>query len=823
MTCAACVNRVVKALENVAGVSRVNVNLATERASVELPPGAPQVLCLRGAVRARGYEPVMEHGSFPVEGLTCAACVTRVERALAKTPGVVNASVNLATEKATVDFLPADTSRERLRVAVEKAGHSASFTDVAESDEAGARNSERERLRRDVILAGALTAPVLLLDMVQTLLLPVDSWLHGIIPMETLTLLFFVLATIVQFGPGRRFYRRGWPALVQGMPDMNTLVMIGSSAAYGYSVVATFLPGILPAGTAHVYYEASATIITLILLGKYFEALAKGRTGDAIRKLLGLRPDTAAVVRGDEIVDVPLDQVVRGDVLLVRPGDRIPVDGVVTEGSSYVDEAMITGEPVPVVKGTGDQVVGGTVNKTGSFRFEATQVGSDTVLARIVRMVEEAQGGKVPIQELADRVINVFVPIVLLIAALTFVVWLVFGPEPALPFALVNAVAVLIIACPCAMGLATPTSIMVGTGRAAELGVLFRNGAALQALQEAGVVALDKTGTLTEGRPTVVHLETRGLDSSEVLRLVASVEMNSEHPLARSLVEAARARDLQLLPTQEFESITGKGVKATVDGRQVLVGSARLLEEEGLDLDLFGEEREELARRAATPVFAAIDGQPAAIIGIADELKEGTREAIEQLHRLGLRVAMITGDDERTARAIASRVGIDEVRAQVLPEGKVDAVRTLQQGGRKVAFVGDGINDAPALAQANVGIAIGTGTDIAIESADVVLMSGDLRGIVNALDLSRATMRNIRQNLFWAFIYNIVLIPVAAGVLYPLGGILLSPIMAAVAMGLSSVFVLTNALRLRGFRPAVVASQSGTAGLETTGKAAGAA
>ena len=823
MTCAACVNRVEKALENVAGVSQVNVNLATERASVELHSGETQVIALLDAVRAQGYEPVLEHVSFPVEGMTCAACVTRVERALAKTPGVVNASVNLATEKATVDFLPADTSRERLREAVEKAGYSASFTDVAESDEAGARNSERERLRRDVILAGALTAPLLLLDMVPMLIPPVASWLHGIIPMETLTLLFFVLATIVQFGPGRRFYRRGWPALVQGMPDMNTLVMIGSSAAYGYSVVATFLPGILPAGTAHVYYEASATIITLILLGKYFEALAKGRTGDAIRKLLDLRPDTAAVVRGDEIVDVPLDQVVRGDVLLVRPGDRIPVDGVVTEGSSYVDEAMITGEPVPVVKGTGDQVVGGTVNKTGSFRFQATQVGSDTVLARIVRMVEEAQGGKVPIQELADRVINVFVPIVLLIAALTFVVWLIFGPEPALPFALVNAVAVLIIACPCAMGLATPTSIMVGTGRAAELGVLFRNGAALQALQEAGVVALDKTGTLTEGRPTVVHLETRGLDSSEVLRLVASAEMNSEHPLARSLVDAARARNLQLLPTQEFESITGKGVKAMVDGRQVLVGSARLLEEEGLDLDLFGEEREELARRAATPVFAAIDGQPAAIIGIADELKEGTREAIEQLHRLGLRVAMITGDDERTARAIASRVGIDEVRAQVLPEGKVDAVRTLQQGGRKVAFVGDGINDAPALAQANVGIAIGTGTDIAIESADVVLMSGDLRGIVNALDLSRATMRNIRQNLFWAFIYNIVLIPVAAGVLYPLGGILLSPIMAAVAMGLSSVFVLTNALRLRGFRPAVAASHSGTAGLETTGKAAGAA
>ncbi|HEX7004609.1 MAG TPA: heavy metal translocating P-type ATPase [Trueperaceae bacterium] len=738
-----------------------------------------------------------------VQGMTCAACSTRVERALLKVDGVREANVNLATEKATVSF-GGSVGLEQLKEAITRAGYGVR-EELSGGEEADAEREAREResrkLRRTVVVAAILTAPILLLEMVPMIIPGLGTRLHSLVPDRIFNYLFFLLATVVQFGPGLRFYRRGWPALREGSPDMNTLVMLGSSAAYGYSVVATFWPGLLPIGTAHVYYEAAATIITLILLGKYFEARAKGRTGDAIRRLLDLRPETALLVRGSETVEVPVDEVATGDMLAVRPGERIPVDGTVSEGSSYVDESMITGEPLPVRKGEGDQVVGGTMNKTGAFRFRATQVGSDTVLARIVRMVEEAQGSKVPIQQLADRVVAVFVPIVLAVAALTFAVWLLWGPQPALTLALVNAVAVLIIACPCAMGLATPTSIMVGTGKAAEMGALFRNGAALQTLQETGVIALDKTGTLTVGRPELTDLRPADdFDRSQLLSWMASVEQYSEHPLGEAIVRAARAQGLDSSAADRFEAVPGYGVEARVDGHLVQLGAARYMDGLGIGTQPFAEEAHLLAGDGKSPIFVAVDGKLAGVAAVSDPLQEASAEAVAELHRQGLRIVMVTGDDRTTALAIARRLGIDEVVAEVLPEGKVAAVEELQGRGAKVAFVGDGINDAPALARADVGIAIGTGTDIAIESADLILMAGDLRGIPNALALSRVTMTNIRQNLFWAFFYNVILIPVAAGVLYPFFGILLSPVLAAAAMGVSSVFVLTNALRLRTFR-----------------------
>ena len=566
-------------------------------------------------------------------------------------------------------------------------------------------------------------------------------------------------------------------------------------------MVATFAAGSLPAETQNVYYEAAAVIVTLILLGRFMEARAKGQTGEAIKRLMGLRAKTARVVRGDETVDVPIEEVTAGDVIAVRPGDKIPVDGVVLDGSSFVDQSMITGEPVPVSRGEGDEVVGGTLNKTGAFTFRATKVGADTVLSQIIRMVETAQGAKLPIQALVDRVTFVFVPVVMAVAAVTFLVWLTFGPDPALTFALVNGVAVLIIACPCAMGLATPTSIMVGTGRGAELGVLMRKGEALQSLRDVTIVALDKTGTLTKGRPELTDFSVaEGFTEDEVLALVAAVEAKSEHPIAEAIVQAARARGLSAGEVAGFDAVPGFGVGANVAGRRIDVGADRYMTRLGLEPATFADESARLGGEGKSPLYAAVDGRLAAVIAVADPVKPSTAAALATLHDLGLSVAMITGDNRRTAEAIATRLGIDEVIAEVLPDGKVEAVKTLRERGR-VAFVGDGINDAPALAEADVGLAIGTGTDVAIEAADVVLMSGDLVGVPNAIALSRATMRNIRQNLFWAFAYNTALIPVAAGALYPAFGLLLSPILAAGAMALSSIFVLTNALRLKGFRP----------------------
>ena len=555
----------------------------------------------------------------------------------------------------------------------------------------------------------------------------------------------------------------------------------------------------------HVYYEAAAVIVSLILLGRYFEAKAKGRTSQAIQHLIGMQAKTARIHRDGQIIEVPVAEVSSNTIVEIRPGERIPVDGEVIEGHSYIDESMITGEPVPVAKQIGNQVVGGTINQNGTLNIRATAIGEASVLAQIIRMVEQAQGSKLPIQALVDKVTMWFVPAVMLLAALTFIVWFIFGPEPALTFGLVNAVAVLIIACPCAMGLATPTSIMVGTGRGAEMGVLFRKGEALQLLQDVKVVAVDKTGTLTEGKPTLTDFHVQsGFDADQVFVLLASVEAKSEHPIALAIVQAATEKQVSLLPVTEFDSITGSGIEALVNGQRIQIGADRYMQQIGLDVSAFNAEAARLGQEGKTPIYMAIDQQLAAIVAVADPIKDTTFAAIAALHQLGLKVAMITGDNRHTAQAIAARLQIDHVVAEVLPEGKVDVVRELQQQFGRVAFVGDGINDAPALAQADVGIAIGTGTDVAIEAAEVVLMSGNLQGVPNAIALSKATIRNIRQNLFWAFIYNIALIPIAAGVLYPFAGILLSPIFAAGAMALSSVFVLGNALRLKYFQAAQI-------------------
>lgn len=804
MNCASCVGRVERALLAVDGVREAQVNLATEQARITLEPGADHLGEVVAAIRGAGYEPRTETVELAVGGMTCGGCVSSVEGKLRGVPGVEDATVNLATGKATVTVLAGAVSAQELIAALGERYPASRVDDAGtHASESGSRHGdEANRLKRSLGIAALFTVPLFILDMGAMVIPPMHAFLQYTLGQQNLYYLFFLLATVVQFGPGLQFYRKGWPALTHGAPDMNSLVMLGTSAAWGYSVVATFLPQVLPAGTVHVYFEASAVIITLIVFGRYLEAIAKGRTGEAIQRLLSLQARTARVQRDGEPVEIGIDEVVVGDVVVVRPGEKIPVDGQIVDGSSWIDESMVTGEPIPAQKETGSEVIGGTINRTGSFTFRATKVGADTLLAQIVRMVEQAQGSKLPIQALVDRFTAYFVPVVMAVAVLTFGIWMLAGPTPALSFALVNAVAVLIIACPCAMGLATPTSIMVGTGKAAEMGVLFRRGEALQTLRNADMIALDKTGTLTRGRPELTDLETAaGFDRTELLGLIGAAERRSEHPIGEALVDAARAAGATLQEPDTFDAEPGRGITAQVGGRCVQVGSARFMTELGLAPEVFRDIGERLADEGKTPLYAAVDGRLAAIVAVADPVKDTTPAAIQALHAEGLRVVMITGDNRRTAEAIARRLGIDHVVAEVLPAGKVDAVKELQADGARVAFVGDGINDAPALAQAEVGIAIGTGTDIAIESAEVVLMSGDLRNVPNAIALSRATIRNIKQNLFWAFAYNTSLIPVAAGILYPAFGILLSPMFAAFAMAASSVCVLSNALRLKRFRP----------------------
>ena len=798
MSCASCVGRVEAALRKVQGVHEVAVNLATESARIDFAPGTPFVELVR-AIEKAGYDVPPTTSELTIGGMSCASCVGRVEAALRKVEGVEEVVVNLATERATVKG-KADT--RALVAAVEATGfdaRSAQAVTSADRDELAMRKeAERESLKKDVWVAAVLTLPVFVLEMGSHLIPGMHHFIAETIGMRTSWILQFVLTSLVLAMPGRRFYQLGIPALLKRAPDMNSLVAVGTLAAYGYSVVATFLPSVLPEGSVNVYFEAAAVIVTLILVGRFLEARARGRTSAAIQRLVGLQAKTARVVRNGQANDLPVSEVMPGDLIEVRPGDRVPVDGTLVEGRSFIDESMISGEPVPVEKAAGDAVVGGTVNQTGSFRFKATAVGGATVLAQIIRMVEQAQGAKLPIQTLVDKVTMWFVPAVMAVALLTFLAWLTWGPAPALSFALVNAVAVMIIACPCAMGLATPTSIMVGTGRGAELGILFRKGDALQRLSDIRVVAVDKTGTLTEGHPALTDLDiATGFERNDVLALIAAVENRSEHPIARAIVRAAVEEGLSLPEVCDFESVTGFGVRAMVAGRRVEVGADRYMREISIDVGEFARSAERLGRGGQTPLYAAVDGVLAAIVAVSDPIKPSTVQAIQALHQLGLKVAMVTGDNARTAHAIAQQVGIDDVVAEVLPGGKVEALKRLRSEQGAVAFVGDGINDAPALAQADIGLAIGTGTDIAIEAADVVLMSGSLAGIPKAVILSRATLRNIRQNLFWAFVYNTALIPVAAGALYPTWGVLLSPVFAAGAMALSSVFVLGNALRLR--------------------------
>ncbi|MDQ9021481.1 heavy metal translocating P-type ATPase [Acinetobacter sichuanensis] len=799
MTCASCVGRVEKALKKVDGVESAAVNLATEKAVITSSQPIDRNTLVKAVERA-GYDvPKAQPIELIIDGMTCASCVARVEKALKKVQGVQQANVNLATEQA---WIQADggVSSGALIQAVQKAGYDAKLLEQDNNQQQDKKETELHQLKRDLIISLILAVPVFILEMGAHMIPSFHMWIMHNIGQYNNWLIQFVLTTLVLIFPGRRFYEKGIPALFRLAPDMNSLVAVGTLAAYSFSLVATFIPEVLPQGTVHVYFEAAAVIVSLILLGRYFEAKAKGRTSQAIQHLVGMQAKTARIHRDGQVLEVPVAEVTTDTIVEIRPGERVPVDGEVVEGHSYIDEAMITGEPIPVEKTLGHPVVGGTINQNGTLNIRATAIGESTVLAQIIRMVEQAQGSKLPIQALVDKVTMWFVPAVMLLALVTFIIWFIFGPEPALTFSLVNAVAVLIIACPCAMGLATPTSIMVGTGRGAEMGILFRKGEALQLLQEVKVVAVDKTGTLTEGKPTLTDFHVQdGFERDQVLQIVASVEAKSEHPIALAIVKAAEDENIEFLPVTAFDSVTGSGIKAEVDGQAVQIGANRYMHEIGVNVSAFEQEAARLGNEGKTPIYVAIRQKLAAIVAVADPIKPSTFAAIDALHQLGLKVAMITGDNRHTAHAIATCLGIDQVEAEVLPEGKVDVVQQLQQKYGRVAFVGDGINDAPALAKSDVGIAIGTGTDVAIEAAEVVLMSGNLQGVPNAIALSKATIRNIHQNLFWAFIYNIALIPIAAGVLYPAFGILLSPVFAAGAMALSSVFVLGNALRLKYF------------------------
>ncbi|MCO4816483.1 MAG: copper-translocating P-type ATPase [Planktomarina temperata] len=739
-----------------------------------------------------------------VSNMSCASCAGRVDKALRQLPGVLAVDVNLATETVQVTYTPDLASRADFIAASTAAGYAAQEHSEDSHGQVQARKQQlAEAYGRRSRLAAFLAAPVIILGMGGHVLPGFERLIADVIGQKANWIIQCIFATAVLFGPGLDFYRRGFPALWRGAPDMNSLVALGTGAAYAFSLIATFLPQILPGGVSGVYYEPASLIVVLILFGRDLENRAKGRTGKAIQSLLGLRVKTAQVRRAGEFVDCPIEEIVVGDVLSLRPGERVAVDGVVHEGSSYIDESMITGEPRPVEKSTGAALTAGTVNGMGHVIYEARRVGHDTTLSQIIQLVEQAQGAKLPIKALVDRLTLWFVPMVLTLAFVTVTVWMIWGPAPALPYALVAGVCVLIIACPCAMGLATPTSIMVGTGRAAEMGVLFRKGDALQLLADVDVIAFDKTGTLTRGQPVLTDLDVAdGLGRRAALQVMASVEQGSDHPIARAIVMAAAEEGLDLLPIQDGQTYAGLGLSAHVAGEEVILGTERFMRERGIDVKGYHGSAEALASQGKSVIFAARAGQVIALAGVSDALKPSTQGAIAQLKAAGITVVMLTGDRRDAALQIAADLGIDQVHAELLPADKSRVLAELKTKARQLAFVGDGINDAPALAAADIGIALGTGTDVAVESADIVLMSGDLLGVVNAIEMSRLTLRNIKQNLFWAFGYNVALIPVAAGALYPAFGMLLSPILAAAAMALSSIFVLANALRLRYVRAA---------------------
>lgn len=746
-----------------------------------------------------------QKAELPISGMSCSGCVAKIEKSLNQLPGVVHAQVNFASEIATVDFDSRQLAYNDLVQAIKKLGFE--IKEMSQDDPVASEQQARERtfkkLRSRFLFGLTLVALVFTLGHWQAL------GLEKLLPLSRQNnfLLQFMTQTPIQFWVGWQFYQGAWKALKNRTSDMNTLIAVGTSAAYIYSIMATFFPSFFTAEglVSAVYFDTAGMIIVLILLGRLLEARAKGQTSEAIKKLIGLQAKTARVVRANQELEIPIDEVVVGDTVFVRPGEKIPADGIILDGHSAVDESMISGESIPVVKQAGDQVIGAALNKTGSFRFEATKIGKDTMLSQIIRMVQQAQGSKPPIARMADIISAYFVPTVMVIALLTLVVWLAFGPDPAITYALLNFVAVVIIACPCALGLATPTSIMVGTGRGAESGILIRSGEALETAHKLNTVVLDKTGTITKGQPEVTDIWTvQGFDDLELLHFAASAEQGSEHPLGEAIVSKAKLANLELSPVDYFQAIPGKGISAQIEFTRLLLGNPQLLTDHNIPVQPFLERLDNLAAKGKTPMLVAVDQQVAGIIAVADTVKESSAPAITALRNLSLEVVMLTGDNQRTTEAIARSVGIDRVLAEVLPGQKAAEVKQLQAEGKRVAMVGDGINDAPALAQADVGIAIGTGTDIAMEAADITLISGELTGIVNAIALSKATIRNIKQNLFWAFAYNIVLIPVAAGALFPLFDILLNPMFAAAAMGLSSLTVISNAVRLRRFKAAAI-------------------
>ena len=801
MSCASCAGKIEKGLANLQGVSKATVNFAAEKATVFFHPAQTDVSHLIDKVKDLGYGTKVEKVVLPIQGMTCASCVNKLEKALGSVKGVIHAGVNFATERASVEYIPEEVTIRDLKKAVQDAGYQ--VLEVKEEDivekERLSREAELSRLKLKFILGAILLAPILILMYGASLL---GKWIG--LSRETNFFIQFLLATPVQFWVGWQFYIGFWKATKHKTSDMNTLIAVGTSAAYLYSLIVTFVPHLIMVRgfMMDVYFDTSAAIIVLILLGRFLEARAKGRTSEAIKKLIGLQPKIARVVRNGNEMDIPAEEVIPGDLVVVRPGERVPVDGIVREGYSSVDESMVTGESLPVEKGADDIVIGATINKTGTFKFEATKVGKDTVLSQIVRLVQEAQGSKPPIARMVDVIASYFVPVVISIAIVTFIVWYLFGPHPALTYAFLNFVAVLIIACPCALGLATPTSIMVGTGKGAENGILIRGAEALETTHQLNTIILDKTGTLTRGEPSVTDIiESQRFTRKEILILAASAEKGSEHPLGEAIIKKAKEEDLLLFDSKDFQAIAGHGIEVTIDSKRILLGNLKLMEERKVALNGLLDKAEYLSNKGKTPMFLAVDGEAAGIVAVADTLKENSKKAVEALQRMGLEVVMLTGDNQRTAKAIANQIGIDRVLAEIPPEKKAEEIKRLQGEGKKVGMVGDGINDAPALAQADVGIAIGTGTDVAMESSDITLIGGDLRGIVTAIALSKATIRNIKQNLFWAFAYNTILIPVAAGVLFPFFGILLNPIFAAGAMAFSSVTVVSNALRLRRFKP----------------------
>jgi len=795
MSCASCASTIQRDLSHLKGVAKANVNYATSKATLFFQPQVIKPEDFITSIRKSGYEVGTVTVELPLKGIQCASCVQKIEKALLQTRGVTKASVNLATERAKVEYLPTETNLRDIKRAIESTGYEVlelSPSDEGLDPEKAIREREYKKLKTK-FMAGLILGLIVFLGSSR-------HWFPWIPEIFGNFYVLWAFATPVQFVIGWQFYRGAWGAFKHRSADMNTLIAVGTSAAYLYSVTATLFPSFFESGgiKPQVYFETSALIIVLILFGRLLEARAKGQTSDAIKKLMGLQPKTARVIRDGKEMDIPVEEVLVGDLITVRPGEKIPVDGILQSGKSAVDESMITGESIPVKKSPGSEVIGATINKTGSFKFKATKVGKDTALAQIIKLVQDAQGSKAPIQRLADVISGYFVPIVISIAIATFVIWFNFGPFPSLTFALLNFVAVMIIACPCALGLATPTAVMVGTGKGAENGILIKGGESLETAHKLDTIVFDKTGTLTKGEPEVTDIiAVNGVSEEDILKYAACAEKNSEHPLAEAIIKRAEEKEIKLLDPEQFNAIEGHGIEASINGKEILLGNAKLMRDRQIEIENLETKAEDLAQDGKTPIYISLSGKAAGLIGVADTLKESSVHAVNKLRNMGLKVVMLTGDNRKTAEAIARKAGIDDVLPEVLPEDKVHEIKKLQSGGRRVAMVGDGINDAPALAQADIGIAIGSGTDVAMEASDITLIKGDLSGVVSAIELSKKTIRIIKQNLFWAFFYNTAGIPIAAGALYPFFGILLNPIFASLAMAFSSVSVVSNSLRLR--------------------------